>query len=102
MDAIFYPLKGEKLLCGKTGIVCRAIALWRNETSDRKHGGNRKLSSSFTGYHSEVLKPLHVLLFPVEFSGGTCEIKTVDNLSCATLLKKPICTFFTKQKMAHF
>ena len=90
----------------------RFISVWnssinpfqlRDETSDKKHEEIRRLSSSLTEKNPKVFEPLLFSSKSVEkhvkntkITGTWAEI--VDVFSCPSLLKRPICTFSTKQR----
>ena len=100
---ILPPQRREIVVRGDGNCFYRAIALWRDETSDRKHGEIRRLSSNFIEQHPQVFQPLLFASSSVEehVKGSKRDgtwAETVDIFSCATLLKRPICTFSTKEK----
>ena len=93
----FYTHKGQKL---DGNCFYRAIALWRDETSDRKHGEIRSLCNSLIEKYPQVFQPLLFASRSVDehvkkskLAGSWAE--TVDIFSCATLLKRTISTFST-------
>ena len=51
---ILPPQRREIVVRGDGNCFYRAIALWRDETSDRKHEEVRRLSSSFIEQHPQV------------------------------------------------
>ena len=82
-DGILHPQRTEVVVRGDGNCFYRAIALWRDETSDRKHEEIRSLCNSLIEKHPQ--------LFAVEehvkkskLAGSWAE--TVDIFSCATLL----------------
>ena len=100
---ILPPQRREIVVRGDGNCFYRAIALWRDETSDGKHGEIRRLSSSFIEQHPQIFQPLLFASSSVEehVKGSKRDgtwAETVDIFSCATLLKRPICTFSTKGK----
>ena len=102
-DGILHPQRTEVVVRGDGNCFYRAIALWRDETSDRKHGEIRSLCNSLIEKYPQVFQPLLFASRSVEehvkkskLAGSWAE--TVDIFSCATLLKRTINTFSTKEK----
>ena len=102
-DGILHPQRTEVVVRGDGNCFCRAIALWRDETSDRKHGEIRSLCNFLIEKYPQVFQPLLFASRSVEehvkkskLAGSWAE--TVDIFSCATLLKRTISTFSTKEK----
>ena len=102
-DGILHPQRTEVVVRGDGNCFYRAIALWRDETSDRKHGEIRSLCNSLIEKYPQVFQPLLFASRSVEehvkkskLAGSWAE--TVDIFSCATLLKRTISTFSTKEK----
>ena len=102
-DGILHPQRTEVVVRGDGNCFYRAIALWRDETSDRKHGEIRRLSNSLIEKYPQVFQPLLFASRSVEehvkrskLAGSWAE--TVDIFSCATMLKRTISTFSTKEK----
>ena len=97
------PQRREIVVRGDGNRFYRAIALWRDETSDKKHEEIRRLSSSLIEANPKVFEPLLFASNSVEEHVKNSKItgtwaETVDIFSCASLLKRPICTFSTKQR----
>ena len=95
------PQRREIVVRGDGNCFYRAIALWRDETSDKKHEEIRRLSSSLIEKNPKVFEPLLFASNSVEEHVKNSKItgtwaETVDIFSCASLLKRPICTFSTK------
>ena len=63
---ILPPQRREIVVRGDGNCFYRAIALWRNETGDRKHEEIRRLSSSFIEQHPQVFQPFLFSLSSVE------------------------------------
>ena len=79
----------------------RAVALWRDETTYEKDEEIRRLSSSLIEKNLKVFELLLFALNSVEEHVKNSKItgtwaETVGIFSCASLLKRPICTFSTK------
>ena len=82
---------------------CGVIAIWNDEISYEKHEEIRRLSSSLIVRYPRVFEPL---VFPSNLVEGHVKkgkiagswAETVDIFSCASLLKRPICTFSSSQK----
>ena len=95
------PQRREIVVRGDGNCFYRAIALWRDETSDKKHEEIRRLSSSLIEKNPKVFEPLLFASNSVEEHVKNSKItgtwaETVDIFSCASLLKRPFCTFSTK------
>ena len=95
------PQRREIVVRGDGNCFYRAIALWRDETSDKKHEEIRRLRSSLIEKNPKVFEPLLFASNSVEEHVKNSKItgtwaETVDIFSCASLLKRPICTFSTK------
>ena len=95
------PQRREIVVRGDGNCFYRAIALRRDETSDKKHEEIRRLSSSLIDKNPKVFEPLLFASNFVEEHVKNSKItgtwaETVDIFSCASLLKRPICTFSTK------
>ena len=97
------PQKREVVVRGDGNWFYRAIALWRDEISDKKHEEIRRLSSTLIEKNPKVFQPLlfssnslkeHVKKGKI--TGTWAE--TVDIFSCASLLQRTICTFSMSQK----
>ena len=86
------PQRREIVVRGDENCFYRAIALWRDETSDKKHliEKNPKVFELLLFASNSVEE--HVKNSKI--TGTWAE--TVDIFSCASLLKQPICTFSTK------
>ena len=54
---ILPPQRRDIVVRGDGNCFYRAIALWRDETGDRKQEEIRRLSSSFTEQHPQVFQP---------------------------------------------
>lgn len=103
VDGILHPQRTEVVVRGDGNCFYRAIALWRDETRDRKHREIRSLCNSLIEKYPQVFQPLLFASRSVEehvkkskLAGSWAE--TVDIFSCATLLKRTISTFSTKEK----
>ena len=57
-DGILHPQRTEVVVRGDGNCFYRAIALWRDETSDRKHGEIRSLCNSLIEKYPQVFQPL--------------------------------------------
>jgi len=102
------PQRREIVVRGDGNCFYRAVALWRDETNDKKDEEIRRLSSSLIEKNLKVFEPLLFALNSVEEHVKNSKItgtwtETVFNVfSCASLLKRPICAFSTKLRMVQF
>jgi len=97
------PQRREVVVRGDGNCFYRAIALWRDEMTDEKHEEIRRLSSTLIEKNPKVFQPLLFSSNSVKEHVKRSKItgtwaETVDIFSCASLLKRPICTFSTSQK----
>ena len=97
------PQRSEVVVRRDGNCFYRAIALWRDEMSDEKHEEIRRVSSTLIEKNPKVFQPFLFALNSVKehvekskFTGTWAE--TVDTFSCASLLKRLICTFSTAPK----
>ena len=97
-SGILPPQRREIVVRGDGNCFFRAIALWRDETSDRKHGEIRSLSSSLIEKQALLFSSSSVEEHVKKSKLGGTWAETVDIFSCATLLKRPICTFSSARK----
>ena len=97
------PQRSEVVVRGDGNCFYRTIALWRDEMSDEKHEEIRRLSSTLIERNPKVFQPFLFASNSVKEHVEKSKItgtwtETVDIFSCASLLKRPICTFSTAQK----
>ena len=102
-DGILHPQRTEVVVRGDGNCFCRVIALWRDETSDRNTG---RFEARVTPLLRNIRRYFsHCCLHHVQWKKHVKKSKlagswaeTVDIFSCATLLKRNISTFSTKEK----
>jgi len=97
------PQRREVIVRGDDNCFHRAIALWRDEMSYEKHEEIHRLSSTLIEKNPKVFRPLLFSSHSVKEHVKRSKItgtwaETVDIFSCASLLRRPICTFSTSQK----
>ena len=103
-----YLRKEEKSLPAEIEIVFLPyVALWKDEISDEIKRKSLGQVFVFSGFFLEKSKGFWAATFLLELFGGSCQQKQ-DNgnssrncghkFSCASLLKRPICTYSSSQK----